>query len=422
MPILAFGLYVLGSGLRRPTNVLFGFFCTFWTLWILCTSLVSFSTDLETARRANRIATYAALALVPVLIHFVLIFPYRSRILRHRWVLPALYTGFGATLVFTITEGTMFVKDVTTDPVTGSFVAQARPSLQFAITAALTIAVLLLIVRYTVSDMDVARRRLYLVTFAFAGFALYEGIGVVHHDVKPAFVGEFTGDDETFWRLTLATDALLILTYFSILVLLSVHTRLQTRKRECWSLAGSGAIAILTGFLDPVLFAVAPKYPGLHWAWRIVTVSLIFYAILRFQIHDLNDRIRTGLRYTLWLCAFMVTFGFVQWIVGHFTGYWTASALAALAAFGLLGIFAPSRRAFDHLIRSIVPDRISPEEDRVRITEIYRAALESALTDNFVAPKEQRQLRALRAKLGLTDQDHYVLERAVRAGPERGGA
>lgn len=415
------GLYVYKANSRELSNRIFALFCAFWSLWIIALNFVSMSTSLDTASLWNHVSVYSVLVLMPVLFHFVLVFPYRSGLLKHRWLLPAAYGLAAVGLVLTLVRKEFLIRQPTIDSVRRVYGPEASPVLYFALSASFTIAVVLLILRYTLTDLDVTRKRLAFVTFAFASYALYEAIGDVHANRDAQFLASFTGDDLTFWRLNLATNALLLLTYFSLLALLALRTRVAERRKESLFLILSGAAAVVTGYLDPVLSFYWQDYPGTLWAWRIAGVTLVFYAILKYQLFDLNIRIRFGVKYGARGTAFAAVFFTVQELVrdlgGEALGYFAGLLLAAALVF----LFEPFQRLTDKLAHKVVPPTTTETYERYRAMEIYRAALEGALADQVVTPAELHSLKNLRAKLAITDSDHDLLERDIRGALQRGG-
>lgn len=421
IPILILGLYVYKSNSKELSNRVFALFCLLWTMFIVSVNFVSLSNTIDSAQLFNRMSVYSGLLLIPLLVHFVLIFPYRSSVLKHRWVLPVTYLGAILALTVTFFREEILIRFPSTDSVTGDYSPEARPALYFYLTLAFTIAVLLLILRYTLTDLDVTRKRLFFVTFAIATYALYDAIDSVHINRDTNFLAGFVGEDDTYWRLTMATNALLIMTYFSILVLLAIRTSNVERRRESWLLVAFGFLAIVTGYFDPILRGIWSDYPGTLWLWRISGVSMIFYAILRYQLFDLNTRIRIGVRYGTLATIFFFVFFTVQELVkdvwGQAFGYFTGLLLAG----ALIFLFTPLQGFIEKFAHKLVPAATSESYERYRAMEIYRAALEGALADKIVNPTELSTLKNLRSTLGITEADHMLLERDIRARLFQGG-
>ncbi len=421
IPILILGLYVYKSNSKELSNRIFALFCLMWTLFIIALNFVSLSTTIDSAQLFNRLSVYSGLLLIPLLIHFVLVFPYRSSLLKHKWLLPLTYLGAVIALAVTFVREEILIRFPTTNSLTGYYDPEARPALYFFLTLAFTIAVLLLILRYTLTDLDVTRKRLFFVAFAIATYSLYDAIDAVHINRDEDFKAGFRGEDDTYWRLTMATDALLILTYFSILVLLAMRTSNRERRRESWMLVGFGFGAVVTGYFDPILRFYFEYYPGTLWLWRIAAVSLVFYAILRYQLFDLNVRIRVGVKYGTMTALFGAIFFTIQEIVKDFAGQAWGYFLGLAAAALLIFLFQPTQQLIEKFAHKVVPPTTSENYERYRSMEIYRAALEGALADKIVNVTELATLKNLRSKLGITEADHQLLERDIRAQLLQGG-
>jgi hypothetical protein len=415
LPILLLGLYVYKSNPKEMSNRVFAVFCLMWTTFIIALNFVSLSNTIDTAQLFNRLSVYSGLLMIPLLVHFVLIFPYRSNLLKHRWLLPVLYFGAALALVMTFVRENILIRFPSTDAVTGDYAPEARPALYFFLALSFTVAVFLLIMRYTLTDLDVTRKRLFFVTFALATYALYDAIDAVHINQDLNFKAGFVGEDDTYWRLTMGAAALLIMTFFSILTLLALHTADPVRKRESWLLVGSGFGALVTGYFDPIIRAFWLDYPGVLWLWRIAAISLVFYAILRYQLFDLHVRIRLGVKMAAAALVFVATLFIVQRTTATFAGTAWGYFLGLAAAAALVFLFDPTRRLIDRVAHRLVPTSLTETGARSRALEIYGAALEGALADRIVNPTEIATLRNLRSTLGLSIEDHQALERTIRA-------
>lgn len=417
--MLALGLYVFKSNSREPTNRVFAGFCCLWTVYILALNLVSLGTDLETAILWNRIAVYSLVLFLAGLIHFVLVFPHRSGLLRFRWFLPALYLAAASAIVAVISDETFLIRTPTYSVKVDAFSPEFRPVLYFLYSAAFMAAVVTLVLRYSFTDFEITRKRLLFVTFAVATYAMYENIGDLHTNADPNFLSSFRGPDLTFWRLALAMDALLFLSFFVLLALNALRTRVPDRRKEALILGASGFAALLTGFFDPIMRGLWTLWPGVLWLWRIAAVTLMFYAILRYQLFDLNVRMRAGVRYGTMTTVFAAIFFTVQELVkdlgGSALGYFTG----VLAAAALVFLFEPVQRWIEKFSHRVVPAQSTDTYEKFRSMEIYKAALEGALADKSINPDESLSLKNLRAKLGISDADHHLLERDIRTTLEK---
>lgn len=429
VPILILGLYVWKSNSKEATNRVFALFCLSWFLYIWSINLVSLSTDAPTAARWNRYSVYTGLLFLPSLIQFVLVFPFHSGLLKQRWLMPALYLSALGTLVAAIAAGedAMLIRNPTVDVKAEVYGPAASPLFYFLSSLSFTIASLFLVLRYVFSDLEITRKRLFFVSFGITTYALYEAVGDVHINRDTEFLSSFTGPDAQFWDLTLASDALLLIVFFALLGLLVFRTQSLDRRREATILFLSGLTALIVGYADPIVRYFYPYYPGLLWALRLASVWLMFYAILKYQLFDLHVKIRIGVKYSTMTTIFAVVFFMIQETVKDFGGSLFGGnsgdagyVIGLLAAASLVFLFTPFQRLIERFSRRVVPPTSTENYEKYRSMEIYRAALEGAMADKVVTPSELNSLRNLRAKLGVTDADHALLERDIRLGREKG--
>ena len=152
----------------------------------------------------------------------------------------------------------------------------------------------------------------------------------------------------------------------------------------------------------------------------------MFYAILKYQLFDLNVRIRIGVKYGTMTTVFAAVLFTVQEIVkdygpailgtgdpafGYFVGL--------LAAAALVFLFTPIQHFIEKFSKRVVPPTSTETYERYRAMEIYRAALEGALADRAVSVDESHALRNLRDKLSISEADHHLLERDIRTTMEK---
>lgn len=146
-------------------------------------------------------------------------------------------------------------------------------------------------------------------------------------------------------------------------------------------------------------------------------VSLLGYGLLRTQMLDIDLRIKSGVRRSVVVGAFVVAFflaseGIEALVSGR------AGTLAGLAAAGLLLVaLRPLERGAARVADRVMPGAEDTPEYRVgRGVELYRAALESAAEDGEVTDKERAMLATLRERLGIREGDAAAMERDALAG------
>lgn len=154
----------------------------------------------------------------------------------------------------------------------------------------------------------------------------------------------------------------------------------------------------------------------------ILYVVILGYAVLRWELFDIEVKIKRTVRggYVAgaFLAAYFVVDQLVQVVAGQLLGNVAGAIAAGLLLFALQPILHFSRRLADATLPKV---QATPEYLAFRKLEVYQAALESSL-EGGVSEKEQRTLNALRAKLGIARADADALERDVAAAfsPGRG--
>lgn len=218
----------------------------------------------------------------------------------------------------------------------------------------------------------------------------------------------------------LARDAfaLLVVALLASAALL-VRARLRGGRREASFVLGcfAGVLALtLTSLLFP---ASAPtRLPRV--AAFVAYPLLLGYAIARWEVFDIDARLRraaivsvaTAALGALFVLAQNVAQALVQdHLAEGIPDAFVASSLAALLTAALsIPVVRLSRRLGERFL-----PRMSVDAERARKREIYRHALEGALDDGIVEPRESRTLQALRATLGLDEADHEAILAEVRA-------
>ena len=158
---------------------------------------------------------------------------------------------------------------------------------------------------------------------------------------------------------------------------------------------------------------------GFFGVARVVMVALLAFAILRYQLINLEIRVKWTLRrgtlVTMFLAVFFAVSGLAEAFAQQYAG--RASWMLGGVAAGLL-LFAlnPLQKLADRLANRAMPHVEDTREFRtVQTREVYRAALESALADHRISEKERDVLATLADQLGLSAGEARALEREVAA-------
>lgn len=159
-------------------------------------------------------------------------------------------------------------------------------------------------------------------------------------------------------------------------------------------LSGTGHVLLNTG-------------PALGWFLlvRYMVRAHLFDADLRLQ-----RGIRRGVVASVFLGAFVIVAELVQDYLSDAYGYLVGGLVAAL----LLLAIHPIQRMADRLAQSALPRANDPESLARRKLEVYRAALESTLSDGNVTEKERRTLATLADQLGISAVQALDAEREIK--------
>ena len=153
-----------------------------------------------------------------------------------------------------------------------------------------------------------------------------------------------------------------------------------------------------------------------YGALRIVAIVTFSYALLRAQLFDIDIKLKWTVRRGTVAAAFVGVFFVVSEGAQTFLSAQMGPVAGLLAAGGLVFAIAPLQRAADSLADRAMPGVVDNAEYRlVRKYEVYRAAVDSALVEGDISPKERGMLATFASELGLTPKEMHDVEREARA-------
>lgn len=138
---------------------------------------------------------------------------------------------------------------------------------------------------------------------------------------------------------------------------------------------------------------------------------LLGYAIARYEVFDIDRRMRRAATATLVAAGLTVTFiigeNLVEELVAQRLAVGISSQFVSGATAALLtaAIFIPVVRGSRRVAQKVVPE-LTIDELHERKLEVYRHSLAGALADGLIAERESRTLRALREALAITPEEH----------------
>lgn len=174
---------------------------------------------------------------------------------------------------------------------------------------------------------------------------------------------------------------------------------------------GGFAIAALFGPVSSTAASVLPPLPSVA---NLVSALLLTYGILSTQLLDIDLKIKWGIRrgtlLTIFVAAFLATTEIVSEVVTNEQGIWVGLAVTMMLVLAL----GPLQRVADKVADRAMPGvHDTPEYRSLRRTEIYEAAVRSALVDGVVTDREQDVLATLADKLALTSVEVLAVERSI---------
>jgi hypothetical protein len=142
---------------------------------------------------------------------------------------------------------------------------------------------------------------------------------------------------------------------------------------------------------------------------------LLGYGILRSQLFDVDLKIKWTIRRGTVAAVFVGVFLVVAQIAQNYLAGAFGWLAGGLAAGGLLLVLRPIERAADRVADRAMPRVHDTDEYRtVRKRAVYRAAIEGALEDGDVSPKERAMLARLADQLDLGPLEMHDIEREAR--------
>lgn len=184
-------------------------------------------------------------------------------------------------------------------------------------------------------------------------------------------------------------------------------------------------VALLGPFLVGLVTGIAqivdlPRI-DLMGLFRIGTALVIAYGLLKFEIFDIDRKVKTGIRGSVIVGTFVVAFFVVsegiETLVSETVGNWAGLGAAGLLTIGLRPIERKANQLADQAMPE-VDDSQAYTEDRK--AEVYQAAVERAAGDEVLTDREKEILAGLREDLGLHDNEAREIEERVLSRPVAG--
>lgn len=423
---------LLGAGLlwarpRKDWNRIFGLFAIFWGVQIIGLNAVRLASDPSTAALAGRIGLAFLVPLYFFLVLFAAIFPRPRPPFGTSGLAVALLVLPAATaLVLLFVRPTTLVLGVHPLP-SGGYTMRWGPLLPYVVAlpffAAFLFALFAMMRRLDEAAAPIERQQVVFVLTALGLFVAYNTPIQLWSFGRAALGLAEASEAATGEARALA---LILLASLALLVLLGVRLWRRARgasgpeAREAARSLSALAAAFAAALLIIVLGAVADARLDLLGLVRILAVALIVYAVARYQLFELDLRLKQGIALAVALLAGGAV-AYALWAVLE-QARLGAAVIASVAAVAAVAAFVPLLRVAYRLLDRVAP-QVSPAGDHlyVRKLEVYRAGVEEVLRDRREPRPDEPRLADLRARLGLAERDHQVAVRlADLPGSERG--
>lgn len=233
------------------------------------------------------------------------------------------------------------------------------------------------------------------------------------------------------WEGAYGGGALLILLWGSLVLLFGLVAAISSYRRTAeGTVARQRAAAYLMAFavrdsVIAVMFPILAFFPANEEvavgfivfvaAAETIYPMVLAYAILRFQVLDIEMRLKVTIRKATVLAIFIAVFVMATELADSLLSDRFGMVVGAAATTALVLAIRPIERAAARVADAAMP-RVdgSAEYDTYRRFEIYRAALEAGYEDMQITARERAVLERLRSELAISDADASRLEEALR--------
>lgn len=421
----ALGVFLLAANPRKDWNRLFSLFAVLWGLQIMAANVVRLTSDGSVAL----VTTEVSLALVVPLYFFVVAFaagfPRPDGWLgRSPLALAALVLPAAASLVVLFAAPELLLGGVSPSP-EGGWTPSWGPALPYLVVAPLyagfLFALFVMMKRLRAARSPIERTQVGFVLAAFGVLVAYTVpaqlflFGGAALGLRPAAMAE---------RAVAVTIALIMLAGFALLATLAAQLGRTARKagiegerRVARRVLAAVGVAFAAALVGIGLTLVGGPRVDLLGLVRIASVALIVYAIARYQLFDIDLRVKGAVTAGSALLA-GIAIAAAAWLA--LQSLEAPSGVGVpVAAVVAVGAFVPLLRA-----SSRIADRLAPGISRdgehlyIRKLEVYRAAVESQLREGGQPALEDEWLARMRERLQLTERDHAVVVSLAAAGAD----
>jgi uncharacterized tellurite resistance protein B-like protein len=285
------------------------------------------------------------------------------------------------------------------------------PRFTFAVVGSLWPVVALVLVRdLSRSEPGPAHRSLTLVTLGFVLLAAHDGIRVPFGTLLAGLgmSSTFAAVEVRDW-ITMGVD-------LAALIGVLWYAR---RTSEARLLAGGAALTATSSCIAVLVMALGGGTTFLqieNGFVRLALPLLVGYALARYQIFDIDLKVRWTIKNSTIAAVFIGVFVVVEQLAQNFVSQTFGVAAGALAAGLLLVAIHPIQHAAERVSVAAVPNaRVSSQLTGDERLAIYLAQAKAAWADGVMEKSERVMLDRLRDTLGLTHEEAARLESEVTA-------
>ncbi|HVL86594.1 MAG TPA: serine/threonine-protein kinase [Candidatus Thermoplasmatota archaeon] len=411
IPLAVLGAYLLVRP-SRPFNAFFGAFAVAWGAQVLVTNGAAMAPTPELAHRLYLLSIAFLVPQYVFLAYFVSIFPHRGGLLGadNRALVLALSPAAAAAVAIAVAPDTLLsgvrgapgAWNATWGGLAPWLVHLPRMAAFFLALWAMDRAS-----RQPLAHHEREQARLVAVALClYLSFAVVHALGQALSGL-PAFVAAMGPETVSAYFLIFGASAV---------ILAAAGAGMVARGEPGLALA---TIALPASVAAVGILLRTPFLLESAGLWRLAAVAIVMYAILRWQLFDLDVRLRRAVPVGAGACAALLSLPLLAPLRAPPD---VALAQLPLVALAVAGIGLGAGLAADRLAAHLWPDESAAREALYRRKlEVYQATMIQLLREgNEVSSHERTWLSHLQRSLGLSDRECRVIEALARAAVKRG--
>lgn len=407
--LLALGVAALLPRPRTRASVALSALGLLWGAQVVAANLATVWTDLAGARL---LALAFAALVIPIhlpILYLASVHPWRSNVLaRSRGALALAAAPSAILLALLVLRPSDYVGETFTSP-NGLTAWETGPAVLLVGAAntvlAFAAALGILVAKLPKAKSDAARLQIRLLILALAPYVAYRAAQVLATLLldAPLYL-ELDGAPTYSLQVAMGAAAALAVAFALARAPFALGSRIER------ALLGLSLAAVAAGVGEVVAFRDGWVAFDTVGAWRFLLVGLLAYGVARHRLFDLDVRLPRIVPMGTFIAATVIGLEMLWNAFGPSFQGSIFYAMGATLGFELV-VLSVSMRAKRRLAER-APAQSSLEARRL---EVYGAALESAMVDGVMTPREEGILRELRRQLGVADDEHARLLAAARA-------